>query len=333
MRIAIVSGIGPSKPQKLEIDINVRGFLAFACLGDVWHMNPEGFDGDYDAVIIIMTSTPHLLSRMVGIAREFDGLKLVQGSDPPLEWLFWFPSLSGGAIEIYRLCDGVMCHHRKQPALLRFITPKPVEYVPEPSWLASHRIPPDEGSRDIILLPRTHCSGHNSRRNTLANYLVLKGIQERTGIKAVACGRDECGAGELRANEYDLIRQLGIDVEIVNPRTREEMFELYRRAALMINMDCTFCVGHWLIDAAAAGIPAICTPLPDASQCFPFTQVHPLDAERGVEIGIRLLEDDGFREKVVQTAYSAVRIYSFEEVRRRWSELTRAAAGITGRDG
>ena len=333
VRIAIVSGIG-GEPRKLTLNSSVRGFCAFACLpGDVYHMNPDAFDWDYDAVIIIMTSTPELLSKMAEIARSFKGIKLVLDSDPPLEWLSWFPSLSMEAIEIYRMCDGTLCHHRMQPPLLRFVTDKPAFYVPEPSWLASHKISPDEGERDIILIPRTHCSGHNTRRNTLINYLILKGIQEETGIKAIACGSESCGAGDLWTDEYDLIRQIGVDVEIVNPETREEMFELYKRAVLMINMDCTFCVGHWLVDAAASGIPAICSPFPDASQCFPLTQAHPLDVERGVELGLRLLRDERFRRTVISTAWKKVDIYSFSEVRKRWSELMRAVGGITARVG
>jgi len=333
MRIALISGIGPSKPDKLEVNMSIRGFLAYACLGDTWHVSPEAFDGNYDVAIIIITSNPERQAKMVEIAREFKGIKLVIGSDPALDWPFWFPTLSLNAIEIFRLCDGVMNHHRLQEPILRSVTSKPIEYVPEPSWLASNKIPPDEGSREFILLPRTHCSGYNSFRNTLTNYLILKGIQERTGAKAIVCGSIRCSAGELKADEYDLIKRLGIDAAIVNPQNRGEMFELYKRVMLLINMDCTFCVGHWLIDAAAAGIPAICTPIPDAAQCYPATQVHPFDVEKAIELGVRLIEDADFREEVIQTAWNRVDLYSFEEVRRRWRRLVDEATKRGEADG
>lgn len=333
MNIAIVAGTANDIPFQIPADNQVRGYACLAWLfpdDKTWNVSPAGFEkvrDQTDVLFIIPGADPANLERMVEVAESFDGLKLVQDSDPPTGWLIWFPSIQQLTVRLFNLCDAVLTHSQNMNRIVGSFTSTPVHYFPEPSYLASHKETyyrrTKLSKRPHVVATSTLCATYNSRRNAITNYAILKAIRERLPdlVYGVMANTQEAHAGELHARETEVVQEMGLwpGLQFHRPSHREFMFDLYGKMALMINMDASNCVGHWHIDAAATGVPVVCSDFPDASRMlFQKTSFNPYDMDQAVECAVRLLTDQEFRKTIIQEAYQTVDNYSIDSVRQRF---------------
>lgn len=329
MDIAIVAPTANDDSFLIPPNSEVRGYAAFACLfpeDKTFNVSPNGFEKIADKVDIVMFipgADPVFIKQMIEIAITFSGKTLVQDSDPPTGWLDWFPLVTIDTLKLFDVCDVVVTHGESMVDVIQCLTQTPVAHLAEPSYLASYKKSTPHGH--LVLSVTTHCATYNSNRNAMVNYAILNQLNDIDGYSiGVIQNKMEADAGDMHIKEYEILKQIGFDAHFRIPYApnRYKMFQLFERLGLMINMDYTNSIGHWQIDAAAMGVPMVCTSFPDASQrLFPELCFSPYDVTAAAAAAKRILTDSAYRKHILDYAFEAVDFYSFEQTRNRLCDI------------
>ena len=220
-------------------------------------------------------------------------------SDISSHWLLYHPAITDAFLDLFAACDFVICRNDYAVPITQEHTPTPVFWLPEPSTAKTDlRVDELEGfaNRNLIIGPSALCSAYNTQRNAMVNHAVMKALmREEPDWRYIVLARDNVAYLEELggANEPDILRKIGLGAEVWTGFTHLDIYDMFRRAKLMINLDHEPSMGHWQLDAAAFGVPTICTAYTcGGRKLFPNTQVFAYDFAGTLEHANRLLTDE-----------------------------------------
>lgn len=337
MNIVTISPLAQSyetEPYWLRPDIRVFGHGAYALLYPkerFYYINPfdvERFFSEYsvDVVMFNPTSDYRHLTEMVNVAKGLkDYPKLCLDSDQTSYWLFWYPVITRETVELFRACDGVLCRDERQVSFVETLAGVRAMFLPEVSSLATFIPYPqtrDWEEHTTVLLPITHCGTYNTRRFAMGNYALAKRLQEtlpETEFRVLA-NTDGISLPELGAiKEKELLGLLDMEwMSLVSliPGSRYELAQEFEKVRLFLNLDFEPAMGHWQMDAACFGVPAICSDWTTGGRYLhPDTCFHPYDLRRAFERAFLLMTDRGAWEAESLRVWEASKQFSASSVR------------------
>jgi glycosyltransferase involved in cell wall biosynthesis len=149
--------------------------------------------------------------------------------------------------------------------------------------------------------------------------------RENPGLKLVKIGRDGGGEVDFRARTVDAIRLLGLgdDVILRDFVPAEELRQYYRNAEVFCFPSLSEGFGWPPLEAMACGCPVV------ASNATAIPEVvgdggvlsSPDDEAEWVEAIERLLEDKGFRQRVVVSGAARAAQFTWDRATRQVLEL------------
>jgi hypothetical protein len=239
-------------------------------------------------------------------------------------WLHWHPIITDALLELFRACDYVACRLRTLQQVTRVLVDTPVFWLPEVATsltlLSEEERIGGDIERPIILSPTAHCDTYNSHRSAMLNHAVMRVLAGRFDeYRYVVLSK---GVGEAYSHTLGRITELGLtstfgsQPEVWTGYTHFDLYELFRRTKLMVNLDYETTMGHWLLDAAAFGAPAVCSDFTSAGrEVFDQTSVHPYNVDEAVEVASGLLGDSAAWERESARVVERVQFAHASQVR------------------
>ena len=124
-------------------------------------------------------------------------------------------------------------------------------------------------------------------------------------------------------------RTLGIDTHVSTGwfDSRSQRIDDLRKSHLFIQLGWRMSRSGFSTDAAVVGVPSVVSNRLFHQVLYPKTSVDPFQVSRAVSLGVRLLQDSSFRERVITTArFRAERFCSAIGVRRIVQDILRRHA-------
>lgn len=199
-------------------------------------------------------------------------------------------------------CDVfVNYYHEGISDYLGLYTDTPIVNFPQfyPFEFAKSFFEPYENKEKIIFV-----SGDTSRTDHISSLLIAKKIQERyPDFLIEVVGRPSLNSGPLKNSRYRITPFF----EWI------DYLKHTRNTYMIIDMDNTWTLGRVVRDAAVVGTP--CIGLNSESQKSLFSDLvcsDITDTKKVIDLGIKLIEDRKFYERVQKKAFKRLKAYSYE---------------------
>jgi hypothetical protein len=259
-------------------------------------------------------------------------------SDPPIQWIHWTPRHVQAELVLIDTVDAVCTKNDEYVELYRAFTDTPVRLIREPSNSASYgEFDTSIAGRDWILTPNAVTNQGCWHRGAVLNYAIMKRIAEKhPGLRY---GVIHSWGLDVDA-EREIQTQMGLSLDMTHPGTsgqwgegppsdeqfRTHLADRLRSARAVVHMDMVTAVGHWQVDFASHGVPAVVGPSTAAgAELFPSTTVaRRYDVASAVELLDRLITDDLFWTQSSRIAHRRRRHYSVSSVAGEFAELVGA---------
>lgn len=299
------------------------------CLYDwtLWEGSLDYFDLVRDRMDIVFFSVDTNMTRvdkLISIIENLTIPSVFYFSESSSIWLNCYPKIIAQNIRLMNMSNLVLTHVQPIVPVFKSMTKTPVAFVEHPSYFATSRefLTDIITARTLIICPNTICSSHNNSKNTLLNYLVLKGLLETGKLNSKL---EFCVFGDKTAHtgknthitEQEIYDILGLSdhLEIISGNIDlEDMIYLLHRACLFINLDSSLSSAQWNINAAAMKVPILTTPTSIGSDIIPKTY-SPYDIDKFVEYGLKILTNKEFSNEIVEQNYTLLDKWSFSSVR------------------
>lgn len=210
-----------------------------------------------------------------------------------------------------------------------------VFHLPVPLDLAAFqgaRQPDTERDRNLLLLTAPTCFTGASSQVPVTTFVAFRRLlKHRPELRGICFTYDDAE----HAGAEQALRALGlIDRVEIRPYLRP----IQRYLSAVAPCWASLALPHGMLQgrnamtAAALGIPVVASEeIETHRRVFPQTSVRWYDTDGAVRLGLRLLEDDGFRRQVVAEADQKIQMYSVEQCKNRL--LAGAQAAIARRPG
>jgi hypothetical protein len=158
-----------------------------------------------------------------------------------------------------------------------------------------------------------HVSGHALRTDDVASMLIAKKIQQiHPDFIIEVVERKGLNIEPLRDSNYRIIPFM----------EWKEYIKHLRKTYIVIDMDNTWTVGRVPNDAAAVGTPCIGLNSGSQADLFPdLTCSDIVDTKKAIKLGIKLIEDKNFYEKIQRNAFRRLKKYSYKTAEKRMRKL------------
>lgn len=344
MRLLFVTNIAPrGAVTPLVMDAGTWGFKGYGFLyPDVRHAEVHAEDvgdlaaADVEADVIVFNPTSvlagvHAMTEFARRLRDQDSRPRIVtlDCDPTGAWLYWYPRISLDIRELFALSDAVVTRVPRLLPALRAVSGAPAFYVPEVSTLVACGVASRPRPRDVVLVTQGVVHTHNSRRNGTCSLLAAAQVardyptfhfKQIANTYQMALAPD----GSMTVDEDEVHRAYGIaGVEIVEDLSRNALLALLSRCRAVVNLDCEHAAGHWQMDAAACGVPAICTDSTAAgADLHADTLVDGWDIDAGARAlrAVLNLQPDAWSVRSAALR-EAARRYGAEPIRAAWEEM------------
>jgi hypothetical protein len=257
------------------------------------------------------------------------------GSDPPGGWLHWGAATVEVMLALMSTVDVVCERVSGHVGMTEALTDTPVEWVREPSNSATYvDHDTDPSGRYWLLVPRAVSNQGVWSRAAVLNYAVAKRVGEI--LPPVRLGVIHSWGLDINA-EMAVQRELGVLMDLshpghdgawgpwvpTEPEFREHLGVRLRKARAVVNLDMTTAVGHWQVDTASYGVPAVVGGTTGAGpELYGSTTVwQPHDVKQAVELVVALFADDGLWLDVSRAAKAGTAPYAASAVGARFSEV------------
>lgn len=199
-------------------------------------------------------------------------------------------------------CDVfVNYYHEAISDYLGLYTDTPIVNFPQfyPFEFAKSFFEPYENKKKIIFV-----SGDTSRTDHISSLLIAKKIQTRyPDFLIEVIGRPSLNLEPLKNSRYR-----------VTPFFEWiDYLKHTRKVYMIIDMDNTWTLGRVVRDAAVVGTPCIGLNSESQKSLFPDLVCSDItDTKKAIDLGIKLIEDRKFYERVQKKAFKRLEAYSYE---------------------
>lgn len=284
----------------------------------------QQFASYFDLVILIPFNNAEETQLVTSLVRNRNYYLFVLDGDPASVWVDYNPEIVSSWLALFREADHVLVHCAEYlPWLRQWIGHDRVSYFPEPNYFATLRHSRrfqfkkwvhhfvSKQTKLKVICPFNPATQFNQARqpflSLMAFNLIYQNLKE-TKLEFLILGDNRT---------VDYLESWNLNwIQVAKPESIHDLAKIYEAAFAMINLDSSFSVGHWIVDAAAFGIPVIHSGLTDAgNRLFPFTQAKSFDAKQILEIFQLLYRDRKFYQQVGSYAEKKSRLYSCQNLR------------------
>ena len=294
----------------------------------LWEGSLDCFDfvrDRMDIVFFSITTDMPRINKLIPVIENLTIPSICYYSKSSSVWLNSYPKIVEQNIRLMNMSNLVLTDVKPTVSVFESMTKTPVFFASTPSYFVSFRdnLTSIIAPRTLIICPDTICSSHNNFKNTLLNYLVLKGLLETnkldSELKFCVFGSDKAHTGKgTDITEQEIHDILGLRdnrLEIISENINlDDMILLLRRACLLINLDSSLSQNDWNIKAASMKVPVLTTPLAVGSDAIS-TTYPPYDIDKFIEYGLKLLTNKEFSNEVTEQNYALLDKWSFSSVR------------------
>jgi len=315
MNSVLVSGLRSAKDRKpfpVPPETPTFGFSGYAFLypeAEFHHVHPRAYHRltkRLDVDIVLFNPTSHMapLLDMAVLARELREsgnapVMVCLDGDICSHWMKYYPTIVAGFLDLFSASDFVACRNDYAVGVTQALTKTPAFWLPEVSTAVTDLSEAQRTGRpdkELVLAPASLATTYNTHRNVLGNHAVMIALREEfPDYRYVVLSRDDGLATNKELGnmtEVELLESIGLDAEVWTRFTHTDIYETFRNTKLMVNLDYETTMGHWLLDSAAFGVPALATEWTcGGRKLFPRTQAFPFDVGAAVDHGRRLLAD------------------------------------------
>ena len=344
MNIVIVSHlVEPSKgkPFLVPPEAPTFGFSGYSFLypdHPTYHIQPGDLrkhlkTHEVDVVFFNPMSVIEPIREMIDLARSIAGLPsapifLSLDCDVSSHWLLYHPVITQAYLDLFAAVDFVACRTDYATRVTQELVDTPVFWMPEPSTAITDLADwqrAGAAKRDLIVTPTALCSAYNTQRNAMVNHAVCKAMaREYPQYRYVSLSRYDPAIyshtlGE--AKETDILSRIQHKAEVWTGFTHLDIYDMFRRTKLMVNMDHEPSMGHWQLDSAAFGVPTLCTEFTSGGrQLFPTTRLFAYGLEDALSHARRLLSDQAHWDVESARAQEACSFFHADNIRQMFEE-------------
>lgn len=211
-------------------------------------------------------------------------------------------------------CDiFVNWYHEAISDYLKLYTDTPIVSFPQfyPFEFAKSFFEPYKNKKKIIFV-----SGDTSRTDHVASLLIAKKIQQRySDFLIQVVGRPTLHVEPLRNSRYEVIPSL----KWIN------YLKHAKNTYMIIDTDNTWTLGRVANDAAAVGTPCIGLNSGNQKRLFPdLTYSDIIDTDKVINLGIKLIENRKFYEKLQKKAFNRLEVCSYKNSVKRLEKMLKA---------
>lgn len=215
-------------------------------------------------------------------------------------------------VSFYDACHVVLSVVRATVPYQQAMTRTPVVYVPQPypvEYTLQHWRPGTEKERIVFV------AGEIARPDVLAGHLAARAIQEVHPELTIHVTKTP-------GSPLHTAFLAGAKHEIIPFRPWREHLPYLSQTLLTLNMDNWWTRGRVQVDCAAVGTPSVGGPSDGQQELFPDLLVRDVeDFSSMIELGLRLLGDNAFYERVAYKAKHRLQSYGFEKTAQRFTHL------------
>lgn len=173
---------------------------------------------------------------------------------------------------------------------------------------------PYENKEKIIFV-----SGHSQRVDDVLSLLIAKKIQEEYPEFLIeVVNRPLYNIEPLKNSRYKVVPFL----------KWQDYLKYSSKTYMIIDMDNTWTAGRVANDAAAVGTPCIGLNSRNQGRIFPdLTCLDVIDTKKAVDLGIKLVKDRKFYEKVQKKAFENLKTCSYENSVKRFQNMLKTHVG------
>lgn len=214
------------------------------------------------------------------------------------------------------------------PAAHVFHLPVPVDV----NCFQASRLPDAKRDRNLLLLTAPTRFTGAATQLPMSAFLAFRNLRRtRPQLKGLCFTYDD----EERVGAEQALRALGL---LEHVEIKSYLRPIHRYLAQVAPCWASIALPHGVLQgrnamtAACLGIPVVASEeIETHRRLFPWTSTRWHDVDSATKIGLRLLEDDGFRNQVVQEAATRILDYSVDHCRRRLEAGATKAAAIRAR--
>jgi len=206
--------------------------------------------------------------------------------------------------------------HKAIGEYLKLYTKTPVVTFPMfyPFEFTKSFFEPWQNKKKIIFV-----AGHTQRTDHVSSLLVAKKIQEQYPNFLIKT---------IRRPGQNLDPLKGARFEVVPFLDWINYLKHTSKTCIIIDMDNTWTSGRVANDAAAVGTPCIGLNSGNQGRIFPdLTCLDVIDTKKGVDLGIKLVKDRKFYEKVQKKAFENLKTCSYENSVKRFQNMLKTHVG------
>jgi len=160
----------------------------------------------------------------------------------------------------------------------------------------------------------------NEERNAISSLYVAGQLQKKTGWPIITFANNPLPDNEKKAYYKDLC---DIDEIIEIPVMRwNDYIKILALCRIGIHLDCLETRGQVPLDHACLRVPMVCAGSVAGQKLFPYTWLnHCRDIDKALKMAFKLVDDNKFRDKVVDYAYDKAEEYSFDNTRAKLEKI------------